>query len=376
MKKRDIAVLCTIFSVVILLGGIFLHVFLRYGQQGLSLIEEMEEKWEYNGKYLLSEDGQRAIYFRSVGKGGFEEMPKKTVDLTPFGFSGVEFSYFLLQIKDQYGVIHTNFYPQAEGYEPFWPACTEGNFVYIHSDGKKYRVHPKEGLCYPMFSDSIEGVDPYGTDVLGFSGNASYALSLSGTTVTVYHTDPYDHSLRIVDTKTVDLSRYGIEIRFGAFVSDKEAYFVSKAANGEQFFALNCETGEVALSPLDPEGVYGETLCEMYAQRLDSPEEGKDFRLSWVNLLLGKKFESCKLEGVSEGEIFSVSPSGNYVVASLRGETDEKISVLSKKKEFSLSSVLQEGEVLKRVDFVYENVIFLTVEQGERTVSRCYKICF
>jgi len=188
--------------------------------------------------------------------------------------------------------------------------------------------------------------------------------------------DPYDHSLRIVDTKTVDLSRYGNEIRFGAFVSDKEAYFVSKAANGEQFFALNCETGEVALSPLDPEGVYGETLCEMYAQRLDSPEEGKDFRLSWVNLLLGKKFESCKLEGVSEGEIFSVSPSGNYVVASLRGETDEKISVLSKKKEFSLSSVLQEGEVLKRVDFVYENVIFLTVEQGERTVSRCYKICF
>jgi hypothetical protein len=64
------------------------------------------------------------------------------------------------------------------------------------------------------------------------------------------------------------------------------------------------------------------------------------------------------------------------VVASLRGEMDEKISVLSKKKEFSLSSVLQEGEVLKRVDFVYENVIFLTVEQGERTVSRCYKICF
>ena len=73
----------------------------------------------------------------------------------------------------------------------------------------------------------------------------------------------------------------------------------------------------------------------------------------------------------------TVSPDGSYAVG--KGEKDgkEEILCMSKKRVFSLSSVLAEGDKVQKVDFVYENLILVQVENVKGQVrSLCYKICF
>ena len=59
-----------------------------------------------------------------------------------------------------------------------------------------------------------------------------------------------------------------------------------------------------------------------------------------------------------------------------KGET-EQILISTEKRAFSLSSVLEEGMKVLDVEFVYENLIYVTLENTEgKTLSRCYKVCF
>lgn len=377
MKKRDLAILCSIFAFVLVLGGILVFVMHRYTATGLSPILEQEGEYVYNGKFLLSQDGSEAYLFRDLGKPYFEAMKKESIALDEFGFAGETFSYFVRSEVDQYGVPYLNYYPLSPDYEAFWPVCTGGNFVYLSSDGRKFRIHPKEKLCYPMFADSIEGVDPYGKEVLGFSANASWAISLSGTEATLYHTDPTNDSLRIVETKKVDLSAYGETVRFGAFVGNTQCYLIAQKDGKETYLALSCPDGLVAPSQLDPNGEYGDPLNRLYCQRLDEESEVEgSLQLFWNHLLLGTQWRSVALSDFETGEICSVAPDGSYAVALLRqGEKAEYVA-LNGKRAVSLSACLQEGEEIQGVEFLLNNVILVHLQRAERDFVRAYKICF
>jgi hypothetical protein len=225
-----------------------------------------------------------------------------------------------------------------------------------------------------MFSDSIEGVDVYGTDVLAFSANASYAISLFGDTAKIYHTDPMDDSLRIVDVKEVSLKDYGKNITFGAFVGNTQAYLFTEKEN--ELLAIDCETGKIAKSLL-PKGEYQGPISRLFAQNVKEEEEDKGMvRAKWNHLLLGTAFSSAKLQGVDKIELISVSPSGKYAVGVAEGEKSE-ILVFGEKRSVSLSSYLSEGEVVEKVDFVYENLIYVTLKtKNGESRSACYRICF
>ncbi len=378
MKKKNLFLLLAVLLLVSAVAGIFVFGFSRYQSKGLALVSEMEGKYEYNGKILFGENKKEAYRYESIGRAGFVSLKEESFSLSAY-FPEKEgaYRYFVYPYKNDYDVIYPYYYPAMEGYEPFWPACRLGKVLYIDEEGKKYRIHPAEGLCYPMFSDSVEGVDPYGTDVLGFSANASYALSLKDGIATVYHTDPMDDSLRVVEVKEYDLTSFGEKISFGAFVSETDAYFIAEKGGEDIYFALNAATGETALSLLE-KGEYSDPVSRLFAQRnhRSEKEEKKGFFVSWSHLLLGKVWNSPVLEGYSEGEVLSVSPDGTYALVRVKGERGEEIVVVNEKKAFFVSSVLGEGEDITSLDFVYENVVAMGIKAGEKEVYRCYKICF
>lgn len=377
MKKKQFAFFILSLSVAILLGGIFLFAMRAYLAKGLSLVLEEEGAFSHNGKLLISEDGTTALLPDPVGRMEFRELSLQSIDLAPFGFEGAEFSYFERTEKNEYGVTESVLYATDPDYEAFWPVCSRDRFVYLDSDGKKYAIHPKENLCYPIFSDSIEGVDPYGQDVLGFSADASYAIALSGTRVLIYHTDPSDSSLRVVDTKVVDLKEYGENPEFVSFVSTKEAFFEFSSAEGTEWVALDCASGKAVKSSLDPKGEYSPVVDRLYVERLDREEgETKQF-LSWSHILLGTNRSSPTLKNFDSVSLFAVSPEGNYAAFVARGKGGNEILVTTEKRSFSLSSLLKEGETVENIDFVYENVIWVTLQNAEGArLSRAYKICF
>ncbi len=364
MKKKYVVGLCILFSAVMILGAIFFYVLNLYRGTGLSLIREWDKAYEYNGKLLLSEDRAEGLQVKTLGKTEFESISLTRVDLTPFGFEGEEISYYRVDVNQNYGVVDTFLYTEEEG---FWPVLKPERLVFTDSNGKRYCIHPTEGLCYPMFADSIEGVDPYGKDVFAFSANGSYAIGMMGSEVTVYHTDPLDDSLRVVDVKKVSMKDYK-SVSFGAFAGDTIAYFVTDLG----FVALDCTTGKVALSLLDEKGEYTGPINRIYAQRLDVEET----RAVWSHLLLGTERKTPKLKDFTDFEIFSVSPEGNYVAMYAKGDKDE-ILISTEKRAFSLTSVLEEGAQVKSVDFVYENLIYVTFTNSSgKILSRCYKVCF
>lgn len=367
MKKKQLVGLLLLFSLVMILGAVFFYVLNLYRGTGLSLIHEWDEAYDYNGKLLLSEDRSEGIRVKTLGKTDFETIPETVVDLSPFGFEGKEFSYYRVDYEKDYGVTETYLY--TAGGEGFWPVLKPERLVYTDGEGKRFCIHPADHLCYPMFADSVDGVDPYGKDVLAFSANGSYAVGMTGDQVTVYHTDPLDDSLRIVDVKQVSMSNYK-SVSFGAFAGDTTAYFITDLG----FAALDCTTGKVALSLLDGEGEYSESIDRVYAQRLDTEEE--EHRAYWSHLLLGTERKTPKLKGFTDFEIFSVSPEGNYIAMVAKGEKEE-ILIATEKRAFSLTSVLEDGMQVKDVEFVYENLIYVTLTNVEgKTLSRCYKVCF
>lgn len=360
MKKKYMAILAVLFAAVLVMGGVLFYVIHLYRGTGLALVATFEQDYAYNGKLLLAED--KALLVKTLGKTDFEALSLQTLALDPFGFEGKSLSYYQYSAEGAYGVKHHTVITPDPAYEGLWPVMKPDRLIYVAEDGGKYCIHPKEDLCYPIFSDSIEGVDPLGTDVLAFSGNGAYALSLAGTEATVYHTDPMDDSLRVVDVKTVSLAKYGKTIRFGAFAGDTTAYFEGETG----FFALDCSTGNTAPALLDPEGKYSEPINRVFAQRLDG-EKGQ-VKAVWSHLLLGTERKSPVLEDFSSIRLTAVSPEGTYAV----GEADGEMLVLSEKRAFSLSSVLEEGEEMQGVDFVYENLLFVHLKDS----ARCYKICF
>lgn len=369
MKKKQLVGLLVLFSIVMIMGAVFFYVLNLYRGTGLSLIYEWDQAYDYNGKLLLSEDRSQGIRVKTLGKTDFETLDKTVVDLSPFGFEGKELAYFRVDIKKDYGITETFLYTADAEQEGFWPVLKPERLVYTDEEGKRFCIHPTDGLCYPMFADSIEGVDPYGKDVIAFSANGSYAIGMTGDEVTVYHTDPMDDSLRIVDVKKVSMKAYEA-VSFGAFAGETTAYFVT----AQGFVALDCTTGKLANSLLDAEGEYSDPIDRVHAQRLDVEEE--EHRAVWSHLLLGTERKTPKLKDFSDFEIFAVSPEGNYIAMTAQGEKEE-VLISTKKRAFSLTSVLEEGVTVRDVKFVYENLIYVTLEntQGE-IFSRCYKVCF
>ena len=376
MRKKSFWVLSVLLLIVAALCGAFFYAARLYYDTGLSPVAEWDARYDNNGKLLLSEDRDFALLVRTVGKVEFEKIELCQVDLSPFGFEGEVYSYYPVTFEEDYGVANTYLFTPDSAYEGFWPVSRKDRFVYLAENGEKYCIHPREGLCYPMFSDSVEGVDVYGKDVRAFSANGSYAIALDGDRVTVYHTDPMDDSLRVVDQKSVSLSSYGSSFTFGAFVGNTRAYFRAEGEEEVLYIALDCETGAVARSLLDPAGEYGNVIDRLFVQRTDASEKDP-LRAKWSHVLLGEERKSKKLSGFRESTLISVSPQGTYAVGQALGEKGGEVLVMSEKRTFSLSSVLKEGEQVEEVSFVYENLIFVTLRKGDgQTVSRCYKICF
>lgn len=376
MKKKQLAIVCFLFAFVFLLGGVVLAWVQRYRAVGLALLEEKEGAYHYNGKLLVSEDEKSALLFRALGKEGLKEIKREELDLSPFGFEGKSFSYFRVDTEADYGISFVNYYPTDPVYEPFWPVCMGERIVYLDEDGKKYRIHTKENLCYPVFTDSVEGVDPYGQDVLAFSANATYAVALEGDEVKVYQTDPMDDSLRVVKVARYSLEKFGTDVEFGAFVGNSQAYFTVRKDGVSRLVALDCATGETAVSALDPEGEYGPAVSRLFAQRLNPEHEKKakegETRLVWNHLLLGTEWKSPLSSELDGASLLAVSSDGTYAVAQVNG----RYLVATEKRIFFMDSLLGEKESFGEFSFLYSNVLAVSVESEGKTLVRTYKICF
>lgn len=375
MKKKEWTILALLLAVVVILGGAVWLVAARYEAQGLALVDEREGDYRFNGKIFISSDSSHALYYKARGREVYYTLPRQDADLEKWGLGDKVFSYYKWEETDEYMVTESVYYAAEDGYEGFWPVSGSETFVYLTEDGKKYRIHLDSDLCYPMFSDSVEGVDEYGTGVLAFSANASYAVSLEGNTVTVYHTDPMDGSLRIVDTKTVDLSSFGTNAAFGAFVGNREAYFTVENKNGLLFVALDCESGKAARSLLSDEGEYGEVISRVFAQRHDVKDENETKRIAWSHLILGTEHAAPEGALPEDTVLFAVSAKGTYALG--ESEKSGETYVVSEERVFSLSSVIPEGATVVGVDFVYENMLAVRMTDSDGTHRLLtYKICF
>ncbi|MBR2615275.1 MAG: hypothetical protein IKC69_01190 [Clostridia bacterium] len=377
MKKKELVILCAILAFALALGGVVLAWVLRYRAQGISEIREMEGTYTFNGKLLLPEEGTTALRYLPYGNRVYEEVEQKSLDLGAFGFEGVDFPYYRVESTDDRGAVFVNYYPVDPAYEPFWPVCMGDRLVYVAEDGKKTRIHPDENLSYPIFADSVEGVDPYGTDVIAFSANASWAVALDGTAVKAYRTDPANDSLRVVEVDRYSLESYGTEVKFGAFLGNSTAWFTVTGKKGVTYLAIDFAAEEVAPSLLDKEGTYSEPVSRLFVQRLD-PEEEKDAPTAvWCHVLLGEQKRGKLSENFEELTLLAVSPDGTYALFRAKGEAGEKTLVLTEKRSFALEDALKEGEELICVDFIYENVLLLTLKKADGTeLSRLVKICF
>jgi len=379
-KKQKIAV-AFILAAVLLLVGLVWGLVQRYRSVGLALIGEMEGEYEFNGKLLIPSEGD-AKHYDSLLRTIYEDVPLTALDLSPFGFEGKEFRYYSLNYRVDSADVNRKketVLIWADGdNEGFWPVSKPTRFVYLAEDGRKYCIHPKEGLCYPMFADSVEGVDPYGQDVVGFSSAAGYAVGVEGMNVRIYQTDPSDDSLRVVKVQTVSFAEYGTELKFGAFLGSARAYFTVKNAAGQEVqYALDCPTGTVAKGKLELSASYSDPIGRFFYQETDAKTEKGERVIRWWHRLLGTAAEAEIPEGFSDLSLFAVSPGGAYAVGRGEGPAGEEILVLNSKRAFSLSAMLPEGETVTGVDFVYENILAVHGKDSEGNARiRTYKICF
>ena len=369
--NKIVATVILLLTVGIVAGMVILGVRLFSGTD-FSPVFETEGRYSYNGFLFLPEkEGGDALYYRLQAKEGsndpartFVRSPLKTVDLKDFGFEGV-FSYY---VENGFAV------PVDPAYEGFWPATDETRLIYLNG-AEKWRLDTEQKKAYPMFSDSIDGVDPYGKDVLAFSAGAYFAVGFDGKTATVYVSDDDPGSLKVTEKKTVDLSPYGKNLVFHAFVNGRDCFFSGEKDGKKCFFALNCQEMTVAVSSL-PDAEYTRLLGRVYLLEKEEKTEKKTV-FTWVNCLLGTEFSaSLPREEYRSGEIQSVSPLGNYAVAVTVKETGEKaFTVMNRKKACDLTP--GEGETVEEVSFAYDNILLATIRRADGSVvSRGYKICF
>ena len=373
--NRIIGTIILVLTVGIIVGAVILGVRI-FGGKDYNPVYETEGAYRKNGFLYVSDDGEKALYYRAVAHAGSDEeartyisYEKKSVDLAPYGFEGT-LDYF-----DAEGFAVT---PLPE-YEGFWPVSTEKRLIYLAPDGV-YRLDTERVRAYPVFSDSVEGADPLANDVLAFSSGGYYALAFDGKTVKIYVSDDDADSMKIAEVKEKDLSAYGTELEFHAFVNDRTAFFSGRKEGKITFFALDCGAMSVAVSPL-PDADYGELLDRVFLVREPTPEEAADeekITLGWTNCLLGKE-QTVRLsrEEYRTAEIVSVSPQGNYAI--LRAEkTDGSVHLLvtSGKRTVSFTDKA-EGYTVEDLTFSYDNIILAVLKDAEgKTVSRGYKICY
>lgn len=365
MKTKHIVILVLIFLLVAVLSSVLVYAALKYRKMGLAELPAPEGSFTFNGKVFLPENGEGAAYwYEPMGNTPYREARKHTLDLAPFGFEGEVFTFYTTVTEDGTA------YPVSDGYEPLWPAMVRDRLLF-QDDSGIYQIYPREGKCFPVFSDSIEGVDVYGKDVLAFSENAFYAVGLKEGVVTVYHTDPMDYSLRVVEVDTVDLTPFGDEITFCAFVGEKTAYFRVLSEGKVRFVALECEKKEAVLTHLAIEEdtpVFSRVWAALPVQEADQ----KDGVFAvWSNLLLDLTVKA-RGELSAETALLAISPKGTYGVGEDKGE----LFVFSQNRTVSLTEKLN-GETVDAISFPEDNVLFLhlTDRDGNKT-SRSFKICF
>ncbi|MBQ3866485.1 MAG: hypothetical protein II776_06245, partial [Clostridia bacterium] len=114
-------------------------------------------------------------------------------------------------------------------------------------------------------------------------------------------------------------------------------------------------------------------LARFFAQRPLTEEESEKHCAAWTNLLLGEDVLCGELlpEGTPEPVLFSVSPQGKYAAA----RTGDEVWILSEKRAFSLTEILK-GERILSVDFVYENVVAVSVLADDVPHTYSYTILF
>ena len=247
--------------------------------------------------------------------------------------------------------------------------------VYLAPDGV-YRLDTERVHAYPVFSDSVEGVDPYAKDVLAFSSGGYYAIAFDGATVKIYVSDDDADSMKIAEVKTKDLSGYGTDLAFHAFVNDRTAFFSGKKEGKIAFFAIDCATMNVAPAPI-ADADYGELLDRVYLVRKEEGDE-KKIVLGWTNCLLGTEWTATlSREEYQKAALVSVSPQGNYaILRAVKTDGTEELVVASGKKAVSFTAKA-EGYTVEDLTFSYDNIILAVLKDaGGTRISRGYKICF
>ena len=119
MKKRYLIIAIVLFAFVLTGLFVFFRVRGQYIRTGLAPFDTREGAYTWNGKLLLSQDGQTALAYRAQERIKLEEIARVDVDLTPYGFEGETFSYF---------PYNGYAFCVEEGYEGFWPVSTPARF--------------------------------------------------------------------------------------------------------------------------------------------------------------------------------------------------------------------------------------------------------
>ena len=368
MKKNQIiATVILFFTVLLVIGAIALGVSVFSGRD-FNLFFETEGEFTYNGLIFLEKNGERALCYRPLGR-TFEDLEKREVDLGLYGYEG-SFPYFAVD-----GVLIS---PDT-AYEGFWPVSSEERFVYLNGE-EKIRIDTERQKAYPVFADSVEGVDPAGKEVLAFSSSGIFALSLRDGVATVFVSDSDAASTKVERVETIDLNGYGTKLFFHAFVNERSAFFSAERDGKRLFLALDCGTMNVVETPL-PDAEYGALLSRVFLERFPTEKEAQDeknLHLGWTNCLLGTAYSaSLPKEIYQSAALLSVSPQGNYAIAeATRRDGGREKLVLSQKKAYSFSEKEADFEV-EELFFAYDNILFAVLRSAEgKAVSRGYKICY
>ena len=366
MKKKHFLILFALFCVVAILGGLFLRTALLYRATRLALIEEIDGAYTYNGKFLLSEDGATALFLSPVGPSVLQARPLETISFS-VDDTALDFSYF--SYDDLW------FSPDP-AYEGFWPVCGEGRFLYLAPNGEKYQVLPAEGRSYPLFSDSVDGVDPNGADVLAFSALGSYAVALRGTDLVIYHTEPDNRSLRVADVTVVSLGSLCKTVAFGAFVNDRQAYLYLDSGNGKNAMcAVDCKDGTVAPAP----AVFAGETYGLIQSRFFALKETHNEKESLVlrHMLLGTTTKLSRPDHVDKAVLVAASPAGNYALITDATSGTNTLFLTGEKRAVALSDFMPDGATLIDADFLEEKVLFLQTRLADGTEKlSTFQICF
>ena len=337
MKRKLLGTLCIIVALVI--SGFLWSLIKGYENTAFYNLDTGKGHYSQNEFFFTPINGEGDGKY-VLSSGGVSYSPKKSITL----------SLDSKEVTVDYYIYNNAVFPVGEGYELFYAANTQNQFILLF-EGKKYLADLSIKNAVPLFSNSAL-YDNFAEDIQGLSSDGSYCAKIEGNSATVI-------KLKKDSLSPEDVKEYPIEginnPRFVRFLNGLHIWFEGEKEGIKQNFILDCSTGKINQCEKIPDGFSGELQSRIWL--FNSPEEkDKKVELSAFNLISGATqkisldssvYPAAKLEGIAQG--------GQYAIFSYQKEQTRSWALV----KFENNAVTLIDEEISNIEFASDQVFLI-----------------